>query len=300
MAKKKPKRQCATMAQHFALLEANPSFRTKQHKLEHDARARMAKAFAAPTKPYKIQVVVHVLHRTAAENISDAQIKSQIATLNKDYRAKNSDKSKVPGPWKSLVADAMVEFELAKKDPKGKSTTGITRTETTITSFPSDDSMKKKSTGGVAPWNPTKYLNMWVCSLGGGLLGYAQFPGGPKSTDGVVMLNTAFGSKGTAKSPFNLGRTTTHEVGHYLNLRHIWGDTPDCSGGDSVNDTPNAATPNYDKPKFPHVSCCNGPMGDMFMNYMDYVDDDSMFMFTPGQVARMHATLDGVRKGLVK
>jgi hypothetical protein len=134
-----------------------------------------------------------------------------------------------------------------------------------------------------------------VCSLGNGLLGYAQFPGGPAATDGVVILNTAFGTIGTATAPFDLGRTATHEVGHWLNLNHIWGDTNDCSGTDRVEDTPNALLPNFGKPAFPHVTCNNGPIGDMFVNYMDYVDDDTMTMFTPGQVARMHATLSGHR-----
>jgi hypothetical protein len=130
-------------------------------------------------------------------------------------------------------------------------------------------------------------------------LGYAQFPGGPKATDGVVILNTAFGTEGTATAPFNLGRTVTHEVGHWLNLRHIWGDTLDCSGGDRVADTPNCAGPNFGQPKFPTVSCGNAPHGDMFMNYMDYVDDAAMFMFTAGQVSRMSACLAGPRKSLV-
>jgi hypothetical protein len=112
----------------------------------------------------------------------------------------------------------------------------------------------------------------------------------------VVIHNTAFGTRASATAPFKFGRTVTHEIGHWLNLRHIWGDTEDCSGSDFAADTPNAEGPNYGKPAFPHISCSNGPNGDMFMNYMDYVDDDSMFMFTPQQVARMHATLDGPRE----
>lgn len=162
-----------------------------------------------------------------------------------------------------------------------------------------DDSVKSSTTGGIDAWNPDKYANIWVCTLSGGLLGYAQFPGGPKKTDGVVILNSAFGTKGTATTLFDLGRTTVHDFGHYFNLRHIWGDTPDCSGGDFVPDTPNAGTANTGKPSFPSISCSNGPNGDMFMDYMDYTDDDSMCMFTPGQVARMHATLEGPRKSLV-
>src|SRR2546421_732260 len=152
--------------------------------------------------------------------------------------------------------------------------------------------------GAIEPASPDKFLNIWVCTLAGGILGYAQFPGGALQTDGVVILNTAFGTTGTAAAPFNLGRTATHEVGHWLNLYHIWGDTADCSGSDFVSDTPNAQHPNFGKPNFPHTSCNNGPNGDMFMNYMDYVDDDTMVMFTAQQVVRMSATLDGPRSSI--
>jgi hypothetical protein len=137
-----------------------------------------------------------------------------------------------------------------------------------------------------------------VCNLSDGLLGYAQFPGGPSKTDGVVILYTAFGTKGVAAAPFNLGRTATHEIGHWLNLRHIWGDRTDCTGSDGVSDTPRAQMPNTGRPTFPRISCDNGPNGDMFMNYMDYVDDAAMFMFTSGQATRMNACLAGSRKEL--
>jgi len=138
-----------------------------------------------------------------------------------------------------------------------------------------------------------------VCQLGGGLLGYAQFPGGPDATDGVVILHSAFGTNGTAAAPFNLGRTTTHEIGHWLNLNHIWGDDgTGCSGTDNVADTPNQGGANTGAPSLPHISCSNGPNGDMYMNYMDYVDDRAMVMFSAGQVARMQACLDGVRSSI--
>jgi transposase len=194
--------------------------------------------------------------------------------------------------------DANIQFALASEDPDGGTTTGITRTRTEQTAFGVDDAVKSAATGGVDPWPSDRYLNIWVCNLADGLLGYAQFPGGPPETDGVVILNTAFGTTGTATAPFNRGRTATHEVGHFLNLRHIWGDDFLCAASDLAADTPNAAGPNFGKPNFPHVSCNNGPNGDMFMNYMDYVDDDSMFMFTPQQVARMLATLEGPRSML--
>jgi hypothetical protein len=252
-----------------------------------------AVAKAAPTV---IPVVVHVIYNTATENVSMAQINSQIRVLNRDFRAKNSDKSKVPLAFKGLVSDANIQFALAKKDPRGKPTNGVTRTKTTRTSFLTNDSVKFTESGGQDAWPTDRYLNIWVCTLGGGLLGYAQFPGGPKETDGVVILNAAFGTNGISSAPFNLGRTTTHEVGHWLNLRHIWGDTEDCSGSDFVSDTPNAAGPNFGTPSFPHVSCSNGPNGDMYMNYMDYVDDKAMVMFTAQQVARMRTALENERK----
>jgi Pregnancy-associated plasma protein-A len=296
-----PKRRtCAQMAVHELLVETKPEYRERRLKAEDETQRSIesGRAMRTVSKLITIPVVVHVVHRTAAENITDAQVKSQIAALNRDYRAKNVDGKKVPAAWKSLVIDSKIQFALATKDPKGRKTSGITRTATKVSSFAADDSVKSSKTGGADPWPSNGYLNMWVCSLGGGLLGYAQFPGGPSKTDGVVILSSAFGTGGSAQAPFNKGRTATHEVGHFLGLRHIWADTSDCSGTDFVADTPPAKRPNFGKPKFPHITCNNGPNGDMFMNYMDYVDDAAMFMFTTGQVARMNATLAGPRRKL--
>jgi hypothetical protein len=289
------------MAVHELLVETDPGYRDRRLKVEDETRRSIesGRAMRIARKLLTIQVVVHVVHRTAQEDISDAQVTSQIKALNRDYQLRNADKSKVPAVWKSQVANPNVKFALARTDPSGKATSGITRTATTVAEFAPDNSVKSKKKGGVEPWPTDRYLNIWVCTLGGGLLGYAQFPGGPAKTDGVVILNTGFGTQGTAAAPFNKGRTATHEVGHFLNLRHIWGDRNDCTGNDFVADTPLAQAANFGKPKFPHISCHNGPDGDMFMNYMDYTDDAAMFMFTTGQVARMNATLGGPRKKLV-
>ena len=298
MAPVKPKRrQCGSMEAHERLSELYSSFRTNQNRIESFTARSITSGLAARVarQLITIPVVVHVVSKKAEEDISDSQIKSQIAVLNKDFRATNTDATTTPSVWSGLVADANIQFALATKDPKGKATTGITRTATTRTSFGADDSVKTKAGGGAPAWPAGRYLNLWVCNLGGGLLGYAQFPGGPAKTDGVVILHSAFGTSGTAAAPFNLGRTATHEIGHWLNLRHIWGDENDCSGTDHVSDTPNAQLPNYGSPTFPHISCDNGPNGDMFMNYMDYVDDAAMVMFTPGQITRMNAALAGPR-----
>jgi hypothetical protein len=289
------------MQAHERLLERYPSFRRNQARIDQQTERSILTGAAQQVarRVVRIPTVVHVVYRREVESITNAQIKSQIAALNRDFRATNQDKSKVPSVWQGLVADAKIEFRLASRNPDGKATNGITRTKTTRRSFGADDEVKAKASGGVAAWPRSRYLNLWVCNLGGGLLGYAQFPGGPASTDGVVILYSAFGTQGEVAAPFDKGRTATHEVGHWLNLRHIWGDTVDCSGTDRVSDTPNAAGPNYGKPTFPHVTCNNGPNGDMFMNYMDYVDDDTMFQFTPGQVTRMNAALAGPRSSFL-
>ena len=282
------RRQCGAMAVHMRLLESYAPFRARQAQLEEAIAQRRAAAPKAAPKLVTVDVVVNVVYQTDAQNVSDTQIKSQITVLNRDFTAKNPDRTKVPDPWKGLVTDSRVRFKLAK----------VVRRRTTRPSFATDDSVKRASSGGIAPFQPASHLNIWACALSGGILGYAQFPGGPAETDGVVIDYRAFGTRGTAQAPFNLGRTATHEVGHYLNLRHIWGDTEDCSGSDFVADTPNTAGPNYATPTFPKVSCANGPNGDMFMNYMDYVDDASMFLFTAQQVVRMRAALDTARPQL--
>jgi len=289
------RRQCGAMAAHFRLLEMDPGFRARQRRLEQ-ATQRLAHAPQRRRSRIRIPVVVHVVWRTPTENLSKRQIASQIAALNRDFRARARDHKQVPAVWQGLVVDSGIAFELASRDPDDRPSDGITRTRTTRASFGTGDSVKSSKTGGADAWPSDRYLNLWVATLTGGLLGYAQFPGGPERTDGVVITATAFGTSGTVRAPFNRGRTAVHEVGHWLNLRHIWGDTEDCSGSDLVADTPNAAGPNYGRPSFPHVSCANGPSGDMFMNFMDYVDDAAMLLFTPQQVSRMHATLKGPRR----
>jgi hypothetical protein len=247
-----------------------------------------------------IPVVVHVVYRIAQQNISDAQVASQIAVLNRDYRGQGKGTPSLPATFAGLRADPRIEFVLAKTDPQGNPATGITRTATMVSGFATDDSMKFAQRGGADAWPRDGYLNIWVCSLAGGVLGYAQLPGGPAATDGVVITYTAFGTIGTATSPFHLGRTATHEVGHWLNLLHIWGDdATGCNGDDFVPDTPNQAGPNFGTPSFPKVTCDNAPSGDLFFNFMDYTDDGCMQMFTSGQATRMDATLDGPRALLI-
>jgi hypothetical protein len=297
-------RKCGTMDVHRRLLSQDPSYARLRDQIENETRAFSSNG-ASTARPgvTRIPVVVHVVWNTAPQNLSEAQIKSQIDVLNRDFRRTNPDVSSTPAPFLPFTADARIEFFLANIDPNGAPTNGITRQQTTQTAFSDNDGIKSATTGGTDPWPANRYLNIWTAprltSSIGDLLGYAQFPGGPAATDGVVILHSAFGTNGTAATPFHLGRTATHEIGHYFNLNHIWGDDGvGCSGTDNVSDTPNQGGSNFGVPTFPHTSCSNGPNGDMFMNYMDYVDDRAMFMFTAGQVTRMQACLDGPRNSI--
>lgn len=256
-----------------------------------------------------IPVVVHVVYNTSEQNISDDQIYSQIDVLNEDFRLQNSDALDNTHPFYPYTADAGIEFCLAQQDPDGNPTDGITRTSTDVVAFadPDMDFVKSTDDGGIDNWDPTQYLNLWVCNLEGTTLGYAAFPSELSTNpelDGVVIRYEAFGTEGTAGSGDfgvnDLGRTGSHEVGHWLNLFHIWGD--DQCGDDQVSDTPTAEGDNYGCPNFPHRAnnlCGSDDDGEMYMNYMDYVDDNCMNMFTEGQADRMWAALNSERSGIL-
>jgi hypothetical protein len=221
----------------------------------------------------EIPVVVHVIYNTNAQNISDDQVNSQITVLNKDYSATNGDIGSTPALFKSVTSSGFnVHFSIA----------AINHVKTKVRSFSTNDAVKHTSKGGEDAIDPEHKLNIWVCNLGRGLLGYAQFPGGNWATDGVVNLYSAFGSRSVYPGGTYISK---YDLGHWMNLRHIWGDDGgSCSGSDLVGDTPNQGSENYGCPSFPHVSCSNS--GDMSMNYMDYTDDACMYMFSAGQATR--------------
>ncbi len=270
------------------LLE-DPFLQQRMNDIERHTEDFIQSGGAQDRVQVTIPVVVHVVYFNSTQNISDLQIQSQIDVLNADFRRLNADASNTPSVFQSIAADCEINFCLASQDPSGAATTGIERRQTTVNGFSTNDNVKYYNNGGLNAWDRNKYLNLWVCDLSGGLLGYAQFPGGPAATDGVVCDYAYFGTV-NATPPFHLGRTATHEVGHWLNCYHIWGDDgTSCNGTDNVSDTPNQADENYGCPAFPTVSCSNGPNGDMFMNYMDYTDDACMNLFTNGQKSRMQA-----------
>lgn len=293
-------RDCGSVEYLQQQILENPSLIQQMDRIEQHTR-RYEESGGHQRVVVTIPVVVNVVYRGEQENISDAQILTQIAVLNQDFRRTNTD---ADGIW-SQAADTEIQFCLATVDPSGNPTTGIRRRSTTVGSFSSNNNVKFNSTGGIDAWPAGQYLNIWVCNLSGGLLGYAQFPGGNAATDGIVCDYAYFGTIGTATQPFHLGRTATHEVGHWLNLRHIWGDGG-CGVDDLVEDTPLAGAPNTTGTPctFPGPNTCNtgaGDLPDMFQNYMDYSDDACMNLFTAGQKARMQAVLapGGFRNSLL-
>ena len=274
-------RGCAAMSVLDENMKEDHSLKDKMDEIEKhtkDYEKKQKNGRVGATGTLIIPVVVNVLYSNANENISNAQIQSQIDVLNRDFSATNPDLGLVPSAFTGAVSNLEIQFTLSS----------IVRKSSTKTSWGTRDAMKNaKKGGGIDPTSPTTKLNIWVCNIGGGILGYAQFPGGSSATDGVVIGPQYFGNTGFVSAPYDKGRTATHEVGHWLNLRHIWGDA--SCGSDLVTDTPTQQTSNFGCPAFPHVTCSNGPNGDMFMNYMDYTDDLCMYMFSGGQKTRTRA-----------
>ena len=287
-------RKCGTMEYLSRQLRKDPSMTARMTRIERSTE--MKPKGQGRQEVIRIPVVIHVMYHTSDQNISDAQVRSQIEVLNEDFRGRNQARQKTNPLFQGLVADTRLEFVLANVDPQGNPTNGITRTYTEKPTFiPFSDDMKYNISGGHDAWPSESYLNIWVCGLAMEVLGFAQFPGGNPYTDGVVISYTSFGRIGKLRAPYTLGRTATHEIGHWLNLRHIWGDT--ACGDDLVEDTPPAA--------YPHQGCvksdssCNSP--DMVQNFMDYTDDACMTFFTHGQKHRMRSLFDpgGVRVAMI-
>lgn len=283
------------------LVQENPELLVK--KAEQDKAFRsflenksQLKQSSGPGDIVNIPVVFHVLYRNNVQNIPDARIYEQIDRLNKDYSATNTDTSTVPAEFKPFISDTKIRFLLASEDPDGNPTTGITRTSTTNYSFDVNlDDIKYNSTGGHDAWSPDDYLNIWIGNISSGILGYATPPyNAGNNSDGVVIGYNFVGN--SSSGAYNKGRTATHEVGHYLGLEHVWG-TGGCSSDDGINDTPDQSGPNYGIPVHPSPSCSSN---DMFMNYMDYGNDEVLVMYTLDQKTRMEYALDVLRNGLAK
>jgi len=240
-----------------------------------------------------IPVVVHIVYNTELDNLSKARVTSQLDVLNEDYNSLAINRENIPEKYRDLVADMEIEFCLAHTDPDGNYTSGITRKATDISNIGiardnnSEYILHQESKGGVDAWNPNLYLNIWVADMGG-LLGRSSFPWTTdKSLDGVVIDPVYFGRYESSVNPqgISLGRTGTHEVGHYLGLYHLHGtENNDCNSDDMVSDTPSQASPNFGCPAQEPSSCGSA---DMYMNFMDLTNDPCLKLFTKGQKQRV-------------
>lgn len=284
---------------------------------------------------HTIPVVVHIVYNLPEQNLPDSVIYNQIATLNQDYNRMNPDTVNMRSDFDIVKGNPEIQFVLASLDPSGNPTSGITRTQTATQSFGSLtvatgdfsdlEAVKSTANGGIDPWDPNRYLNIWVCNMAVNffgtevvaLLGYATPPaglpnwpqGGPTANliDGVVIQFQAFGSNNPnpldpGTGPVTVkGRTPTHEVGHYLGLRHIWGDG-DCTAEDGIDDTPNADAQSNQDCDATKNTCTDNIQGvdlpDMIENYMDYSAETCQNTFTAGQVALMKGVLESERYDL--
>ncbi len=309
-------RRCATSDMVQYSLETYPHVRTQVEKVEAQVAAYEANAQTQINKSSSvitIPTVVHIVWYEGAtnSNVSDEQIYSQIEALNLAFRKQNENAQNIRSVFEDLAADVEIEFCLAQVDPNGNPTDGITRTRTDTRTFDicgtrdivgqDCELMKYSNKGGRSGWPSDEYLNIWVVNdMSDGVLGYAYLPGtAPNSAvDGFVVIHRAFGTMGSARSPYNGGATSVHEIGHWLGLRHPWGsgdDNSNCNADDGISDTPKIDGSNYTCNKNRN-SCGSGQTGDlpdMVENFMDYTDDACTSMFTHGQKTRMRSIIEG-------
>ncbi|HLG36315.1 MAG TPA: T9SS type A sorting domain-containing protein [Bacteroidia bacterium] len=307
--------RCASVHYNKMLEQNNPAL-AEERRIGDELVARLVseRNFKSTRSVITIPVVVHVVYRTNLENIPDSQIHSQIDVLNEDFGRTNADAALTPSAFAPVASNTGIQFCLATRKPNGDWTNGIERRQTTVIEWLPDDYMKYYSQGGLDIWDPTSYLNLWVCNLGSNFLGYSTDPiPVDLLRDGVVIRYRSFGRVGYLTAPYDKGRTATHEVGHWLNLRHIWGDDGGtCINPDNIYDTPNQADFTLGCPVFPVYDACSYPgceatqdtsnpcssFGIMFMNYMDYTDDACMNIFTQEQASYMQTAIDTFRSTL--
>lgn len=282
-------KRCTSQLYQQARLKENTSLAENISRIESFVRKNIAEnettAARGEEAVIKIPVVVHILYHYPTEKVSDEQVRTQIEALNQCFRRRNADTVKTPSYFKPFAADCNIEFQLATSAPGKKSTTGIIRKYTPVTEWEADDKMKYSAQMGDDAWDAKSYLNIWVCNLNR-VAGYASVPGDAADKDGVVIGINAFGTINTQPG-YEMGKTAVHEVGHWLGLKHIWGD--DYCGDDGVADTPKQAGYNIECPSGINVTCGSNPYGDMYMNYMDLTNDGCMNLFTQGQKARMRS-----------
>ncbi len=286
--------QACWVGDHFHNLELS-------ERLESKTQALQGTDISLSRSKIEIPIVVHVVWRREEANISEEQIHSQIAVLNRDFQLLNEDTVQVDSAFKDIIGNAEFSFKLTEVDEDGQPTSGITRTKTEIENIgsPRFDPLLIHYTesGGKDAWDTKKFLNIWVCEMPIPFIGYGSRPGERNEwEDGIIVDYRRFGTLGTAEIPNHLGRTATHEIGHYFNLLHLSGIKENCEEDDGVLDTPLQANNYFDCPDSIEMTCGSIDLTDNFMNF---VNDDCMVMFTKGQVERMKIALMEARVELL-
>jgi hypothetical protein len=285
-------KRCSSSEYLAQALASDAALKSRMNEIEMFAMQVAGKSAANQrtqftTQVIKIPVVFHVLYNSPDENVRTERIIEQMNALNRDFRRKNADTVNTPQAFTAFAADMEIEFQLAKRDPAGRSTEGIVRKYTPVKYWMSDDKMKFNSTYGDNAWDSKSYLNIWVCNLKGEL-GYSALPGSDLLKDGIVLNYSAIGGNGSSNT--NKGRTLVHEAGHWLSLKHIWGDS--YCGDDHIEDTPEQSTYTPGCPSGIRRTCGNNDAGDMYMNYMDFTNDGCMNLFTKGQKQKARALFE--------
>ncbi len=243
-----------------------------------------------------IPVVVHVVWKDKQENVSDERIFSQLEALNRDFGGRNVDLVRLPAAFSAFRATQEIRFCLATRAPDGRPSSGVQRRHTDIPGIGLREELFHSDLGGLDAWDTKKYLNIWVADTGDDITGYGIYPEFADTVrDGIVVNAKYFGLEAGA-GPYDLGRVAVHEAGHYLGLSHPWGDAENCQSDDGVEDTPLQRSPYHGCPAYPQFSC---GQSNMFMNFMDYVDDACMVFFTEGQMNVMLDVLEHYRSGLL-
>lgn len=304
MAQNVPIKRCATMELLKSSLEKDQLLKERYEqdilRIEQLASQRASNPQAREmATPVYIPVVFHIVLADPNE-VTDKMVEEQLKVLNTDFAGLNADSANIPAAFKPLFGHSKIQFVLAKRTPANLPTTGIERVVTTVPSFtPNDNYVKHASTGGANVWSSSRYLNVWVCNLSGGVLGYSTFPTSASADEqGIVIYNVTM--PGGSLAGYNDGRTLTHETGHFFFLYHIWGDDDGaCSGSDGVSDTPNQSDASSGCHSGVLTDACSiTAPGIMYQNYMDYSSDGCMAMFTLLQITRMEAALSNFRNSL--
>jgi hypothetical protein len=307
-AQDEPYERCLAQSDLLNFIASDPNLEEKFHKQELELKYfKMTNPNSLNRTRIVIPLVIHIVHRTFDQNISDLQILDQLDILNRAFSMNNSNLFTVPPQFRHLISDVGIEFCLAQEDPLGNPTNGIIRKQTSIENI---GTTKINGTelvihfsayGGSDSWDPEKYLNIWVTEMDNNIAGSATFPGMAPypEADGIIINYKYFGSIGSASQsfPYNEGKTLVHEVGHFFNLFHPWGPSSGgCDLDDFVDDTPLQEGPYFDCHPENSFSCGSE---DLVVNFMDYTEDQCLAMFTHGQKERMIASIQLFRPGLI-